>query len=48
MLITVINVNCLPFLPNYQAAEQLCRCLTNVNLTLIITVKSKNKSLVKQ
>lgn len=32
-LITVIYVNCLPFLPNYQAAQQLCRSLTNVNLT---------------
>ena len=35
MLITVIYVNCLPFLPNYQAVQQLCRSLTNVNLTLL-------------
>lgn len=27
MLITVIDVNCLPFLPNYQATQQLCRSL---------------------
>lgn len=48
MLITVIYMNCLPLLPNYQAAEQLGRSLTNVNLTLIITIKAKNKNLVQQ
>jgi hypothetical protein len=35
MLITVIYVNCLLFLPNYQVAQQLCKSLTNVNLTLL-------------
>lgn len=48
MLITVIYVNRLPFLPYHQAAEQLCRSFTNVNLTLTTTIKSKNKSLVQQ